>query len=294
MISQVNKSMLQEVGRRGGGDEMVVTRIYNLDGYLVCDLICPLTSASFTRAPVVSGIGAGIDAPSQPWPSNGKSWNELPRVAVMYVSSQTQSTRAPVVVGVLKSSATALSSSQGGQQQQQQQPATGSQSAALSRPPNPDVRDAHTSTEKAKVIVRESGSIDCIATDDFVVRASNIYLQAKVTPLKAAAIASEVASATVPLYDTVNKILEFIEKFPTRESLIAAAQASPQALNGTLSATTVSMKFNVTGVLLKPTGLEPFSLDIISPYTPYNGPIRVDELNPESFDSPSVLISPRD
>jgi hypothetical protein len=277
-------SVMTEVARRGGGDEMVATRVYNLDGYLVCDLICPITSASFSRAPVIFGAGAQIDAPREPWPNSGVAWESLPRVAVLYVSSQAQAPRSPIVIGVIKNKSSAVETT------------TQEIDNSTTRTPQPDVNDASLSAKDARVIVRSTGDIDNIATKDFVVRSDKILLKTEVEPLKAPAIAEELVAAVAPLYDAVNSLLEFADSFPSIQDLILAAQSDPAAAGGVLVPAQISMKFNIKGVVQKPPPVPPtpVSIDISMPYTPYDGPSKVDDLDPEDFDSPRILISPRD
>ncbi len=261
---------------------MVATRVYNLDGYWVCDLMCPITSAAYTRAPICYGLGSGVNAPSDPWPGNGVAWEDLPRVAVMYLSSLTQSTRSPVVVGVLKTNSSRV------------QKTVQAGTDGTTRTAEPDTKDAHLSTADAKVIVRDAGNIDNIASGEYVVRAGSIFLKTDELPLKAPAIAEELVAALSPLYSTVNKILEFIEGFPNKLELALAAQATPQGAGGVVVPLEVTMKFNVKGTLIGPNGVTPISVDVDIPYTPYEGPIRVDEPNPQDFDAPKVLVTPRD
>ncbi len=277
-------STVTEVARRGGGDEMVATRVYNLDGYLVCDLICPITSACFSRAPVLFGMAAHIDAPDTPWPDSGVPWEELPRVAVMYVSSQTQTSRAPIVMGVIKNKSSAV------------QPTKTQNSDSTTRTSQPGVNDASVSTQNAKVIIRDAGDIDAIAAKDFVVRSSRVLLKTEVATLKAPAIAEELVDATKPLYEAVNALLEFAESFPTLGELYLLAQASPEMAGKILTLVKAEMKFVVHGIATPPSPAppEPVQLEVSAPYAPYDGPSKVNVLNHEDFDSPKILISSRD
>jgi hypothetical protein len=285
--------ILREIVKQGGGDEMVATSVYESDGQTFCNLICPLTSAAYMRAPVVLGAGSSISAPRKPWPESGVAWETLPRVAVMYVSSQSQAGRTPIVVGVLRGKKSKTLSEV---QQQQEAKASAEVKGSTSRTTSPGAKDAALTSDNATIIVREEGHIDNVADKDFVVRAERILLKNKVEPLLAPAIAEQLAAAITPLYDTVNQILKFVTGFPTLEQLGTAAQTSPELVGKVFVANTAYITYEVSGFATDPaTGATtPAIVSVAGPYTPYNGAATIEVPSHEQFDAPNVLMSPRE
>jgi hypothetical protein len=266
-----------EAIRRGGGDEMVVTRAYRIDDRLYCDLRNPLNCDVFFQVPVAANLGATIDAPETPWYESTIPWEDLPRVIVTYRSSQGQSLLGPIVTGVTKNKANKVVA-----------PAA---SGSTSRPPNPTVGDVSMATSKAKVIARAAGHIDLIADLDFEARAQNILLIAGVQPPKALTIAEELRDALQPLYDTVNKLVSFANSFPTvgsvssNPAVVAAGGVLPTPLTITMTYGIVGVNASTQAPLIIP--VLPFDL------VPYDGPSTINNPPSADYDTPTVRASPR-
>lgn len=270
---------------RGGGDEMVVTRVYTIEGRRLCDLRNPQNGDVFTKVAILENIGASIDAPTEPWSKTKIPWENLPRVLVVYRSSKEQAGATPVVVGVLSNrSNTNIQQAAG--------------SDATRRPSNPGVKDASLATAKAKVIVRDEGGIDNVASEEFVVRAKAILLSAGLEPLKAVTIAEDLKQALDPLYTAVNSLLAWASSFADSTTITALAEVAappvktvsdpvdptPGALIG------VTIDLTVTGTPIAPSVAPTTKITV--PFKPYSGPSSITNPPSTEYDSPNVKASP--
>jgi hypothetical protein len=275
--------------RRGGGDEMIVLRAYRIADRLYCDVRNPMNCEVFFKVPVVSNLGAAIDAPSTPWHTTKIPMEKLPRVLVTYRSSQGQALMTPVITAVVKNRANKVVSS-GGSSGNSATP-SGS-SAATSRPTNPGVNDASMATANAKVIARAAGGLDLISSEEMVTKAKEILLVAGgIEPVKAVAIAEELAVALQPLYDTVNSLVSFANSFPTAASVmahplvVAAGGVLPTPLAITMTYGIEGFSASTGAPLVIP--IIPFEL------VPYDGVSAINNPSSEEYDSPNVRVSPR-
>lgn len=299
---------------RGGGDEMVVTRVYTIEGRRLCDLRNPQNGDVYNKVAVLENIGASLDAPTQPWSKTNIPWESLPRVLVVYRSAMEQAGATPVVVGVLSNRSNTNI-----------QQASGTE--ATRRPSNPGVKDASLATAKAKVIVRDEGGIDNIASEEFVTRAKSILLSAGLEPLKALTIAEDLEAALSPLYTAVNQLLAWASSFAGSATITQLAlQATPpvQTLNldtftsvaeglGVAAPTdstpgaligyppgkpAVTIDFTVNGVVPGtltapiPPGPVAATTNITVPFKPYSGPSSITNPPSTQYDSPNVKASP--
>ncbi len=279
--------------RRGGGDEMIVLRAYRIADRLYCDVRNPMNCEVFFKVPVVSNLGAAIDAPATPWHTTKTPMETLPRVLVTYRSSQGQALMTPVITSVVKNRANKVVSTggSGGSGGSSGSSATPS-SAATSRPANPGVNDASMATANAKVIARAAGGLDLISSEEMVTKAKEILLvTGGIEPVKAVAIAEELAAALQPLYDTVNSLVSFARSFPTVTSVVAnpvvlaAGGVSPTPLK-------ITMTYDVEGLSVA-TQAPVVVTDVPFDFVPYDGPSAITNPSSEEYDSPNVRVSPR-
>lgn len=269
---------------RGGGDEMVVTRVYTIEGRRLCDLRNPQNGDVYTKVAVLENIGASLDAPTEPWSKTNIPWESLPRVLVVYRSAMEQAGATPVVVGVLSNRSNTNI-----------QQASGTE--ATRRPSNPGVKDASLATAKAKVIVRDEGGIDNIASEEFVTRAKSILLSAGLEPLKALTIAEDLEAALSPLYTAVNQLLAWASSFASSATIIAESAKQNVApapdptdtTPGALAGVTLSLTVNGATLTTPPA---PAIINITTPFKPYSGPSSITNPPSTQYDSPNVKASP--
>jgi hypothetical protein len=288
--------------RRGGGDEMVVTRLYTIEEKLYCDLRNPLNCDTFFKVPVVSNLGASIDAPSEPWHKTTIPWDDLPRVIVTYRSSQGQALITPIVTGVVKNNSNNVTPSanntSGSGNAAPSNPVTGTTNttsgggtASTRRPANPGPRDASLATAKSKVIARETGEVDIITDNEFVVRTKTILLSAGVEATKSLAIASEIHDALQPLYDAVDELVKFAASFPTEASILLHPAVVAAGVTAPIIRTAAT--FEIVGTN-PATGTPAPPISASFEFVPYNGPSAISNPPSEDYDSPNVQASPRD
>jgi hypothetical protein len=271
---------------RGGGDEMVVTRVYTVEGRRLCDLRNPQNGDSYSNVAILENIGASIDAPTEPWIKTKVPWERLPRVLVVYRSSHEQAGALPVVVGVLSNKSNTNIQS-----------APSTSSNATRRPSNPGVKDASLATAKAKIIVRDEGGIDNIATEEFVARAKSILFSAGLEPLKALTIAEDLKQALDPLYTAVNSLLAWASSFAGSTTIVSESAkqnvtAIPDPTDPTPGALVgITMNLTVNG-LTNTTPPAPATVTITVPFKPYSGPTSIPNPPHTQYDSPNVKASP--
>lgn len=180
---------------------MVAVRCYEGNGGLVlCDLYCPSDGYFYTQCPTLQGLPVPIPAPETEW--DGKTLEGYPVVFAVYRSSRGNSTRSPVVVGVLASAYLEYVN------EQKKQDET-SEATAGEPPRSPGVRDATMASRTARLILRDEGEAQ-VHANSIMLRGDSVVVSNGGDEFDSPTVAEPMLEQLVSLGDKINGILEYL------------------------------------------------------------------------------------
>lgn len=212
-MNQLKGSLL-----RGGGDDMIALRCYpSDDGTVLCDLLAPASGNVYTKCPTL--LGVTVPAPSTEWTGDGLS--DRPVVFAVYRSSQGNSRKTPVVVGVLANSYLKYVS--------EKETEESTEDASSENPPKPGVKDSVLATGNSRLVLRDGGLAQLVAKA-VAMTAGSLKFSDGASGEDYPVLATPIHTELVTLSEKVNGIINYLQSLVISTSTGPATATEPMLI----------------------------------------------------------------